>query len=114
MKQSTLRIRRVRFKSGGEVRVLPPSDFREKRYFLFDAKTIADIQKDIAGYAIVAWGRDLSVTSTSFSGPRSLIPPMLVPELIAEELRSDRIEKRTIETMERRLGGSSPDDDDPA
>lgn len=110
-RQSVPRIRSVRFKSGGEVRLLREVDYRERDYLMRDARTVLEDQKDLAGYAIVAWGQDMSSTTTAFAGPRSRIPTMMVPEFVKSELLSYRIKRRAVETMDAHLGIISPDDD---
>lgn len=111
MRQSIPRLRSVRFKGGGMIRVLPPDDFRERQYFLHDAKVCAQTQRDIAGYAIVIWGRDMSTTAVSFSGPRSNVPAMMVPDFARNELLSERIERRVLDEVGRRMGLHPPDDE---
>lgn len=60
-KTTTLRLRRIRFKSGGEIRVLPPRRNEIAERFATSAnrlKADTDITPRMAGYALVAWSAD--------------------------------------------------------
>lgn len=79
MKIANLRIRSVRMKNGGAtVRIIrPKADVAER--LISHARQIAD--ERVAGYAIVAWGRD-GKTSTVCHSTGLPVPTMMIPEVV--------------------------------
>ena len=100
MRQSTLRCRAVKFKTGGEIRVLKKkwndtdTVVRQATERVLKAHT-----EGIAGYAIVVWGSDGEMTSSLGCGPRNRVPPILVPELVRNKLLAHKITDWTIDEI---------------
>lgn len=77
---SALRLRSIRFKSGGELRVLRSdnasaslrSDLRRR------VRDLVDKEPDMAGFAIVVWDRKGLATTTISGLDQSPIPPLQV------------------------------------
>jgi hypothetical protein len=97
MRQSTLRLRSIKFKDGrGELRVLP--DFRAADKRLIERHIAATIEghgDDFAGFALVIWGGDLGSTCHMGAGPRSTIPGILIPDFARARLLAAKISEWT-------------------
>lgn len=110
MKQSTLRLHAVRFKNGGQVRVIQRDNISD------GAKTFRPYMEvvrkahgeDIAGYAIVLWARDMSSTAYLFNGRTSTLAKPLIPDFVRNRLLSEKIEEDAVDTVMNRLFGHRP------
>lgn len=96
---STLRLRSVRMKGGGAaVRVISNDLPRQVAASLRNVASAiaADHQHDMAGYAVVSWANDLTVSSQVFIGNGSAVPRVNVPDfvknVVAEHLIAKSIE----------------------
>lgn len=96
------RIRTVRFKNGGSIRLLPPlADPGKESYKRIAPEVVDGFARPIAGYAIIVWdtGAYARVTTKTFQGcpiPRQLIPDYVrgvvmesnISEIIEEDIKA--------------------------
>jgi hypothetical protein len=100
---SRLRLRSVRFKDGREIKVFRRDTRNYRADFLHCCKVVVDAQgEDLAGFALVVWGADLSSTSDCKVGQGSTIPSILVADFVRNRLLAQRIEDWTIERLEQK------------
>lgn len=98
--KSHLRLRSIKFKDGRKIEVLR----RDARHFKADClhyckETIEAQGEDFVGFALVAWGADLSSTSECKVSQGSRIPTILVPDFVRNRLLAERIEEWTVEGL---------------
>lgn len=98
-RQSVPRIRSVQFKNGGFIRLLRDPVDRDRKYIEDGARQTIAMQHDIAGYAIVVWGKDLSSTCHAYTGPRSVLPSIYVPDYVRNRLLASKIEQLAVDTI---------------
>jgi hypothetical protein len=93
-----LRLRSVRLKAGGEIRVLPNSDtstdYKRKAIEALDA-----LSEPIVGVALVAWSEHNGSVAQMNVSPQSRIPFILVPDFVRNRLLANGIEHWTRETL---------------
>lgn len=95
------RIRAVRFKSGGEVRLLrlPTREdtihYAKKRV----GQAIDSLPDRIAGFAVVVWGADNGSVSLISVNEGSKIPSILAPDFVRNRLLASQIETWTLESL---------------
>ena len=110
-----VRIRRVRFKSGGEVHLLPDHRdvTREKiERELREILDMFDADSPIVGYAFVAWDAVNRNASCQWTGENSRIPNILVGDFARARLLAEQVSNETLQDLN---GSNGPDaDDDPA
>jgi hypothetical protein len=97
-----IKLRSVRFKNGGELRLLP--SLRRLTSDVVGAsidKHLAAHGGDIAGYAFVVWGADMGSTVV-LDVDRNPIPSALIPDFVRNCLLAYRIETWTLETLSDR------------
>ena len=102
-----VRIRRVRFKSGGELHLLPDRRDAVRGRVERNIRDALDTQDDIAGYAFVAWGANSDSTTTHWAGSQSAIPTILIPDFVRNRLLASQIIKWTLDSV----SGFDPGDD---
>lgn len=94
------RLRSVKFKTGGELRVLPTKRRDARRYVEDYVRQVLDAQgTDITGFAFVVWGADLSSSADLASGDGSPIPSILIPDFVRNRLLARKIEDWTREGL---------------
>ena len=101
MRESTLRLHSVRFKSGGFIRSMPSTDAADHAYARSRIAEGLQTQGAVAGFAFVAWdgaGRSTSITHVKNG---SMIPTILVPDFVRNRLLAERIERWTVEGLEK-------------
>ena len=77
---SALRLRSVRFKSGGEIRVLRSHEPDViNSMFRKHAREMADSEPNMAGFIIIAWDRQASATVSVMSGKASPVAGVALP-----------------------------------
>lgn len=104
-------IRRVRFKSGGEVRLIAPIKDEGRARAERGVRAVLDGHEQfggIAGFAFVAWAADGATTGDLWAGSDSSIPAILIPDLVRNQLLAMKIEEYTIDTINE-SNGYSPD-----
>lgn len=93
MKTTTLRLRRVRFKSGGTLEVLRPIPQQSeilRRFSESAANCAADPEmQDMAGYAIVAWSVQSSVFVGYQQAAQCSIPAGHLPQYVKDCLLAE-------------------------
>lgn len=96
-----LKLRSIRFKNGGEIRLLPiPASDLEPAYAKERIGRVVDaLAGPVAGFAIVAWGPDGKSTALMHTTKASLMPSMMIPEFVRNRLLADQIERWTIESV---------------
>lgn len=82
----------VRFKSGGELRVLPDRKAEEHNWLLSElTKAVDDCvgarNGDMAGYALVTWGADRGWSASVSFGERSHVKDTQIPTFVLDALR---------------------------
>lgn len=90
---SHLRLKSIRFKNGGELRVLNTSDGNPRKEFM---QTVNDMSAtgyfkdgEIAGFAIVIWSNDGSMNSRQLCGGRSPYHYRHVAQMVGDVLKDD-------------------------
>lgn len=103
MKTSTLRLRAVRFKNGGEIRVLPQNTREDDIRFVRErVERVIEVHNGrVAGMAVVVWAPDNSSTVTLTVNDSSKIPSIMVPDFVRNRLLAERIESWTLEDIAR-------------
>lgn len=90
-KTTTLRLRRIRFKSGGEIRVLAPRRNCVTDRFIGTAehvKSDKDVGRNMAGYALVVWSSNGFVhIDWENSGTAVLTPD--IPRMVSDALLTE-------------------------
>lgn len=86
------RIRAVRFKSGGEVRLLRSKREDISQWLVnelkIEANRITDYHLDkVAGFALVIWTADGDIGSALRNGETSQVPRSVLPSLVADAVR---------------------------
>lgn len=103
VRQSIPRISRVRLKSGADVRIPKFIKNEDRAACERDIRAVLDAHtkagSDIAGYAFVVWAHDFASTTTSYSGPSSLVPALLIGDFVRNAIVADRIEGWTIDRI---------------
>lgn len=96
-----IRIRSVKFKSGGEIRLLRLPDPEDARRFAENrAKKVIDAYQGlVAGFAFVVWGADGGSTALVSVNEASNIPSIMVPDFVRNRLLAERIEAWTLDTL---------------
>lgn len=102
-------IRRVRFKSGGEVHLLRPARDRGRAHVERQIRDCLDQTDDLAGAVFVAWSADSGSTAAMFTGPASRIPSILVPDFVRNRLLAMKIIDWTMDEINTQRG-FTPDD----
>lgn len=59
------------------------------------------VQKNVAGFALVAWGPDGSSVAEMQVSKASNIPSMLVPDFVRNRLLAQKIEDWTLDEVEK-------------
>lgn len=93
------RLRSVKFKSGGEVRLLNTNIDERRKEIERHCREVIDIQEKIEGFAIVAWDKDGKSTcyAANYESP---IPHILIPEFVKSRLLAHRIELWVMEDIQ--------------
>jgi hypothetical protein len=101
MKVGTLRLRSVRFKNGGELRLLPTQTREDDVRFVRErVERVIDTHTGrIAGVALVVWAPDNSSTVTLSVNDSSKIPSIMVPDFVRNRLLAERIESWTLDDI---------------
>lgn len=86
------RIGRIRFKSGGELRLLPTTRERNHRETLADindaVRQLGEDNDDLVGYALVAWSGGGDAFFAAYrNGPGSKLWPIEIPDFAANCLK---------------------------
>ena len=102
-KVARMRIRAVRFKDGGEVRLLrTPSVEDDKRFVEKRIKAaLATHQDRVAGFAFVVWGPDNGSAALLSVNDLSKIPSILAGDFVRNRLLASTIEGWTMENFEQ-------------
>lgn len=90
---TTLRLRRVRFKSGGSVEVLRPRrDMTTHENFVRCTDRAANeaLDSEIVGFAVVAWSRCGQVFVNFDNGNGSPLPGGAVPNFVRDVLLAEQ------------------------
>lgn len=105
-------IRAVRFKRGGEVRVLRPHVDKDHGASLKAIRAVIDQQgTDFAGYGFVAWGADGGSSCTWWQRNGYPIPTPLIPEFVKTRLVLGIGVRWTLEDVNEALGFTPPPGD---
>jgi len=102
-------IRRVRFKSGGEVHLLQPTQDRGRAHVERQVRDCLDMTDDVAGAAFVVWSADGGSTASIYTSSASRIPSILVPDFVRNRLLAMKIIDWTIDDINT-SNGFLPDD----
>lgn len=101
-KVARMRVRAVRFKNGGEVRLLRfPTAEDDRRFVEAQIKRALDSHPDrVAGFAFVVWGPDNGSVATQSANDLSRIPSIMIGEFVKNRLLASTIERWTMENFE--------------
>jgi len=105
-KTSIPRLRSVKFKSGGSIRLVQFADPKADRAYVEEhfTATLDAHGQDIVGFALVIWGADGSSTVRSRMKPSTGVPPSLVPDLARNRLLGEKIFDWIDEDLDKRFG----------
>lgn len=109
MTAARVAIRRVRFKSGGELRLMPDRRDAGRAKIESLIREALDAQGEVVGFALVAWDTGTRSVSTSWSGASNPIPSVLMPDFVRNRLLAECIGTWTIDIINE-AHGFPPDD----
>ena len=112
-KVARTRIRAVRFKSGGELRLMRPFHLDvEKRMRRDTDKVIKSMGPDLGGYAVMVWARgDISDSSIISFNTNPFVNYNMLPDYIGEKFRH---RTAVAQAVYESTGYDSSEDPDPA
>lgn len=87
-----LRLRSVRFKNGGELRVMPSTDPGNAEVKRKALEALDAMRAPIVGLALVAWSEDNGSVAQINVGAESRVPFILVPDFVRNRLLANGIE----------------------
>ena len=91
------KIGRVRFKSGGELRVLtPPKRSEAARKLVYDAVIYADQNVDLDGFVLITFTEDARYGVAAHWGKDFAIPRNLLPAWVEECVRRELVTTQQI------------------
>lgn len=87
LKEARTRIGNVKWKTDGKIVVLPQAGRKAGDNFKKQAMGMAaQFTDDMAGFAIVIWGKDKSSVAAIETGEPVVIPSIMVPDFVRERL----------------------------
>lgn len=95
------RLHSVKFKNGGEVRVIRHETNEDRKVVEQGLRNVLNnhSESDIAGFAIIVWGTDGGSTVSLGRNDKSQIPSILIPDFVRSRLLAEKIEQWTIDTV---------------
>lgn len=92
-KTSIPRIRSVKFKNGGEVRVLKHESSSDRGIIERRVRGVLDAFEEVpVGFAFIVWGEDGISCCAAGRNEKSQIPHILIPDFIRNRILADQIE----------------------
>lgn len=101
MTDSGLRLRRVRFKSGGSLEMLPSKSGGDRAWVQRRINIALDQHGDdnLAGFGFVVWGFDNASTAVQGVAPGSPVSTVVAPDFVRNRLLLETAERWSVNTV---------------